>query len=192
MRRSIIAVPDRRPANPGQRCAQPSRPGCPGWTRRRRRTPVPRRPRNAVIRFPACINREAGTGSAASGQLQVEFHPVVRDLGRDPAAFAALRATVMVRPSWPHSSRCRLSGLSHDSFLARDRVHGGPEVAKQDRGVLIVTGPAPCVREVVAWIGSAALGAWITASGSIRTNIQGPDSGAIAAAGECLGGRCVA
>ena len=42
----------------------------------------------------------------------------------------------------------------------------------------------PCVREVAAWIGSEPLGARIAGGGSIRTGVQGQDSGATAAAGE--------
>src|SRR3954451_25320115 len=45
-----------------------------------------------------------------------------------------------------------------------------------------------CVREVVAYIGTEPLGARIVDSGSIRTSVQGSDSGAAVAAGE-LGDR---
>ena len=51
---------------------------------------------------------------------------------------------------------------------------------------------SPCVRVVAARIGLGTLGARTSESGSIRTSVQRPDSGAAVAAGEFLGGACVA
>src|SRR4051812_15508391 len=50
----------------------------------------------------------------------------------------------------------------------------------------------PCVRAVAARIGSEPLGARVTSSGSVRTGVQGQDSGAAASAGEFIGRDCLA
>src|SRR4051794_10020299 len=52
--------------------------------------------------------------------------------------------------------------------------------------------PSPCVRAVAARIGSEPLGARVTSSGSVRTGVQGQDSGAAASAGEFIGRDCLA
>jgi len=49
----------------------------------------------------------------------------------------------------------------------------------------------PCVRVVAARIGSEPLGARVTSSGSVRTGVQGQDSGAAASAGEFIGRDCL-
>ena len=67
----------------------------------------------------------------------------------------------------------------------------GAGMAKLGEDVTEVLDYALCVRAVAAWIGLEPLGARIAGSGSIRTGVQGQDSGATAAAGEFGGRGCL-
>ena len=86
------------------------------------------------------------------------------------------------------SGWCREQGLYPAELAAwqQDAIAGLGE----PRAVSAAEAPL-CVREVVARIGSEPLGARTSGSGSIRTGVQGSDSGATVAAGEFVGGASV-
>src|SRR5690242_21842466 len=105
----------------------------------------------------------------------------------DGAVVRRLLAIALILDGHSRAEAARLNGMDRQTL--RDWVH-----RYNDEGVggLSSRLSLPCVRAVAARIGSEPLGARIASSGSVRTGIQGQDSGAAAAAGEFGGRGCLA
>ena len=115
---------------------------------------------------------EGSSARAAAARFQVSVSAAIKLVRR-------VRQTGSTEPTKIGGYRKPLLA-GHDALL-RDLTAAKPGITLAEIREALM---APCVRRVVACLGSRNEGAWTSSSGSIWTNIQGSHRRAAAAAGE--------